>query len=41
MPFDDMEIIYAVFAGSAKREGFGKLAVINGNERGRAMADPA
>jgi hypothetical protein len=28
MPLEDMEIIYAVFAGSMISEGFGKIAAI-------------
>jgi hypothetical protein len=28
MPPEDMQIIYAVFAGSAIREGFGKLTIL-------------
>ncbi len=36
-----MEIISALFAGSVISEGFGKLGALRGNEKGRAMIDPA
>jgi hypothetical protein len=37
----DMQIIPTSYAGSMIRQGFGKLAAIIGNKKGKAIVDPA